>query len=307
MSDIVRHPAGTHRLIRGHRLWVEQEGAGDSVLVLSGLGPAGSHVIFHPHFDELARTHRVIYVDLFGRGRSDRPSRLEEITFESDVRDVSALIEDLRLGPVHVYGFSYGGLIAQALALEAPQSVRTVTLANTLHSPEMWQLNHVNINREIANQYPQTWSRIEALRRGGVVSTDPRMQQEFAVGMKLVRFYNPDNAARLLTEPGARNAELYPVFCGPDVDFIIGGEILRIPDFRPRLEEIAAPMLILCGRYDRALFPLLQGDFRHFAPGARFEVLERSGSFAHVEEPQRVIETLRSFWTEAGGGARGAV
>jgi len=307
VSDIVRHPAGTHRLIRGHRLWVEQEGAGDPVLVLSGLGPAGSHVIFHPHFDELARTHRVIYVDLFGRGRSDRPSRLEEITFESDVRDVAALIEDLRLGPVHVYGFSYGGLIAQALALEAPQSVRTVTLANTLHSPEMWQLNHVNINREIANQYPQTWSRIEALRRGGVVSTDPRMQQEFAVGMKLVRFYNPDNAARLLTEPGARNAELYPVFCGPDVDFIIGGEILRIPDFRPRLEEIAAPMLILCGRYDRALFPLLQGDFRHFAPGARFEVLERSGSFAHVEEPQRVIETLRSFWTEAGGGARGAV
>ena len=307
MSDIVRHPAGTHRLIRGHRLWVEQEGAGDPVLVLSGLGPAGSHVIFHPHFDELARTHRVIYVDLFGRGRSDRPSRLEEITFESDVRDVAALIEDLRLGPVHVYGFSYGGLIAQALALEAPQSVRTVTLANTLHSPEMWQLNHVNINREIANQYPQTWSRIEALRRGGVVSTDPRMQQEFAVGMKLVRFYNPDNAARLLTEPGARNAELYPVFCGPDVDFIIGGEILRIPDFRPRLEEIAAPMLILCGRYDRALFPLLQGDFRHFAPGARFEVLERSGSFAHVEEPERVIETLRSFWTEAGGGARGAV
>lgn len=307
MSDIVRHPAGTHRLICGRRLWVEQEGAGDPVLVLSGLGPAGSHVIFHPHFDELARTHRVIYVDLFGRGRSDRPSRLEEITFASDVRDVAALIEDLKLGPVHLYGFSYGGLIAQALALDAPQAVRTVTLANTLHSPQMWQLNHVNINREIANQYPQNWSRIEALRRGGVVSTDPRMQQEFAVGLRLVRFYNPDNAARLLTEPGARNAELYPVFCGPDVDFIVGGEILRIPDFRPRLEEIAAPMLILCGRYDRALFPLLQDDFRHFAPAARFEVLERSGSFAHVEEPRRVIETLRSFWAEVGGAARVAV
>lgn len=307
MSDLVRHPAGTHRLIRGHRLWVEQEGAGDPVLVLSGLGPAGSHVIFHPHFDELARTHRVIYVDLFGRGRSDRPSRLQEITFESDVRDVAALIDDLQLGPVHLYGFSYGGLIAQALALEAPRSVRTVTLANTLHSPEMWQLNHANINREIANQYPETWARIEALHRSGVVSTDPRMQQEFAVGMRLVRFYNPDNAARLLTEPGARNAELYPVFCGPDVDFIIGGEILGIPDFRPRLEQIEAPMLILCGRYDRALFPLLQGDFRHFAPAARFKVLERSGSFAHVEEPELVIETLRSFWTEVGGTAQGAV
>lgn len=306
MSDIVRHPAGTHRLIRGHRLWVEQEGEGDPVLVLSGLGPAGSHVIFHPHFDELARTHRVIYVDLFGRGRSDRPSDLREITFATDVRDMAALIEDLQLGPVHLYGFSYGGLIAQALALAAPESVRTVTLANTLHSPEMWQLNHANINREIANQFPATWTRIEALRRSGVVSTDPVMQQELAVGMRLVRFYNPDNAARLLTEPGARNAELYPLFCGPDVDFIIGGEIVKIPDFRPRLKDIEAPMLVLCGRYDRALFPLLQSDFQHFAPAARFEVLERSGSFAHVEEPEVVLATLRDFWAAAGGAAQGA-
>jgi len=33
--------------------------------------------------------------------------------------------------------------------------VRTVVLANTLYSSEMWQLNHVNINREIENQYPE--------------------------------------------------------------------------------------------------------------------------------------------------------
>lgn len=304
MSDIVKHPAGRHHDIGGRRLWVEQEGEGDAVLLLSGFGPAGSHVIFHPHFDDLARTHRVIYVDLFGRGRSERPARLSDITFASDVRDIAALIASLQLGPVHLYGFSYGGLIAQALALEAPERVRTVTLANTLHSPKMWQLNHENINREIANQYPESWARIQAMHRNGVMSTDPRMQQEFAVAARLTRFYNPDNAARLLTEPGARNVELYPVFCGADVDFAIGGEILDIPDFRPRLGEIATPMLILCGRYDRALFPQLQGDFRHFAPAARFQVLERSGSFGHVEESALVMETLRSFWAAADSATK---
>lgn len=299
MSDIVEHPAGRHHDIGGRRLWVEQEGAGDPVLLLSGFGPAGSHVIFHPHFDDLARTHRVIYVDLFGRGRSGRPDDLGDITFQSDVRDVAALMGELGLGPMHLYGFSYGGLIAQALALEAPERVRTVTLANTLHSPQMWQLNHENINREIANQYPESWARIQAMHRSGVVSTDPRMQQEFGVAARLVRFYNPDNAARLLTEPGARNVELYSVFCGADVDFLIGGEIVNIPDFRPRLAEISAPMLILCGRYDRALFPQPQGDFQHFAPTAKFEILERSGSFGHVEESARVMATLRSFWAAA--------
>jgi hypothetical protein len=44
-------------------------------------------------------------------------------------------------------------------------------------------------------------------------------------------------AALLASEPGARNVELYPVFVGADVDFIIGGEVSRVPDFRPRLKR----------------------------------------------------------------------
>jgi pimeloyl-ACP methyl ester carboxylesterase len=294
MSDQVSHPAG--QLVEataGRRLWVEREGQGEPVLLLSGLGPAGSHVIFHPHLDSLADDHEVIYLDLYARGRSEAPADLREITFASDVADVAAVIE--RLGPVHIYGFSYGGLLGQALALDHPELVRSLVLANSLHSPEMWQLNHANINRELANQFPEVWERILALRAQGVRSTDPELQREFAVGAKLVRFYNPDNAALLATEPGARNAELYPLFCGDDVDFVIGGEVARIPDFRPRLGALTVPLMVLAGRYDRALYPALQQDF---APGARFEMLERSGSFGHVEEAETVMGFLRNFWAE---------
>jgi proline iminopeptidase len=298
MSEAVIHPQGEHHPIRGHQIWVEQEGNGEPVLLLSGLGPAGSHLVFHPHFTHLASDHRILYVDLFGRGRSGRPDDLSEITFASDVADMAELIEDLGLGPMHIYGFSYGGLIGQALSLDFPQLVRTLTLANSLHSPEMWQLNHANINREIANQFPEAWARIQTLRRDGVVSTDPQLQEVFAVHARLVRFHNPDNAALLLSEPGARNAELYPVFCGADVDFIIGGEVPAIPDFRPRLKEIAAPMLVLAGRYDRALYPRMQEQFLHFAPSAKFQILERSGSFGHIEEPDAVFKALRNFWRE---------
>src|SRR5947207_13400705 len=81
----VNHPPGRHHEVRGHRLWVETEGQGDPVVVLAGLGPAGSHVIFHPFFSSLASTHQVIYVDLHGRGRSDRPDDLASITFADDV------------------------------------------------------------------------------------------------------------------------------------------------------------------------------------------------------------------------------
>jgi proline iminopeptidase len=86
------------------------------------------------------------------------------------------------------------------------------------------------------------------------------------------------------------------VFCGADVDFIIGGEIPRIPDFRPRLKEIDAPMLVVAGRYDRALSPRYQRQFVQFAPTADFLMLERSGSFGHVEEPDVLFGALRDFW-----------
>jgi len=290
------HPAGRMVRVRGHELWVEREGKGEPVMLLAGFGPAGSHLIFHPQFTELAGDHEIIYVDLLARGRSECPTDASKITFAGDVADIVALIETLGLGPVHLYGFSYGGLLAQAIALDHPHLVRTVVLANTLHGPEMWQLNHVNINREIENQYPEVWSRIMALRAEGLVSTDPRMQQEFSVAAKLVRFYDPDHAERLLSEPGSRNLALYSRFCGSDVDFIIGGELSRIPDFRHRLRDLTVPALILAGRYDRALYPALQKQFATFAPRATFRMLERSGSFAHIEEPGTVFGMVREFW-----------
>jgi proline iminopeptidase len=276
---------------------VETEGEGEPLLLLAGLGPAGSHVIFHPFFTGLAGTHRLIYVDLHGRGRSDPPASLSGVTFASDVADVAELIGELGLGPVHLYGFSYGGLLGQALALDHPGSLRSLIIANSLHSPEMWQANHANINAELARQHPQVWDRITALRAQGLKSTDPQMAAQFAAAARLVRFYNPDNAELLANEPGARNLELYPVFVGADVDFIIGGEVARIPDFRPRLKEITIPVMVLAGRYDRALYPRMQRQFTDYAPKIRLEFLERSGSFSHVEEPGAVFTLIRDFTT----------
>jgi proline iminopeptidase len=280
---------------------VETEGDGEPLLLLAGLGPAGSHVIFHPFFTGLADGFQVSYVDLYGRGRSDRPDDLTDITFAGDVADIAALLGEI--GPVHVYGFSYGGLLGQALALDHPELVRSLIIANSLHSPEMWQANHANINAELARQHPEVWHRISELRSAGMRSTDPEMAAEFAKAARLVRFYDPDNAARLANEPGARNTELYPVFAGADVDFIIGGEIPRIPDFRPRLKEISAPVMVLAGRYDRALYPSLQRQFTEFGPQIRLEFCERSGSFSHVEEPDAVFALVREFTAPLRAGA----
>ena len=294
----IDHAPGRLIAVGGRGLWVEQEGSGPTVLLLTALGPAGSHVHGHPWGSLLAEDHTVVYADLFGRGRSEQPADPRDVTFAGDVADVAALIGELG-APVSIYGFSYGGLIAQALALDHPHLVERLVLANTLHSPEMWQANHVNINREIAQQDPERWARIERLHDEGMRSTDPELQAEFAAAQRLVRFYNPDNVALLPSEPGSRNPELYRVFCGDDVDFIIGGEVARIPDFRPRLKELTQPALLLAGRYDRALYPSLQLDFRRCNPRIEAVVLERSGAFSHLEEPDEVVRRVRAFLADA--------
>jgi proline iminopeptidase len=121
------------------------------------------------------------------------------------------------------------------------------------------------------------------------------VQQLYAVHSRLCRFYDPDNASKLLSEPGSKNPDLYPAFAGEDVEFFIGGEVARLPDFRPRLRELGMPVLILAGRYDRALCPKYQLDFKRCAPQAEFRWMERSGTFSHIEEPETLMALLREF------------
>lgn len=291
---MILHPPGTYVHIGDTRLWVERDGEGEPLLLLAG-GPANSHLTFHPAFSALADEYEVIYVDYRGRGRSDPVADYRTITFERDVADIEALREALGLERLHVYGFSYGGMVAQAYALAHPDRVVSLILANTVHSPEMWQRNHENINREIANQFPEVWDEILRLRAAGVRSTAPEMQALYKVHAPLVRFYNPDNAAKLLSEPGSRNMELYTAFAGGDIEFFIGGEVARLPDFRPRLAELAMPLLVIAGRYDRALYPAYQREFARYAPRAELVMMERSGSFAHIEEPETLLALVRRF------------
>lgn len=294
----IRHAPGRLVDANGTRLWVEREGSGEPLVLLAG-GPANSHVAFHPAFSALADRHEIVYYDYRGRGRSDKPADLREITFDGDVDDLDALRRALGFERMNLYGFSYGGLVAQAYALRHPGRVGRLVLANTLYSASMWQANHDNINRELANQFPETWDEIEALRAAGHRSSSLEMQALFAVHGPLIRWYDAGKASRLPSEPGSVDKALYWHFAGDDIEFAIGGEVAKLPDFRPRLAELAMPVLILAGRYDRALYPRLQMDFRTYCPQARFVMLEKSGSFGHVEEPDTVMSLVREF---LGGG-----
>ena len=66
------------------------------------------------------------------------------------------------------------------------------------------------------------------------------------------------------------------------------------------------PTLIRTGRFDRALYPKkLQMGFKRRCPQARLVMLEKSGTWGHLEEPDTVMTLLRARLEPLGDEAPG--
>ena len=66
-------------------------------------------------------------------------------------------------------------------------------------------------------------------------------------------------------------------------------------DFRARLKDLPVPVLIIAARYDRASLPRFAVQFTKYAPQARFVMLEHSGHFTFIEEPDGFFSAVRQL------------
>ena len=283
---------GSYAEVNGVKIWYVIKGSGDPIVLIPG-GPGNSHIYFTPWFDELAKSHKVIYFDAFGRGKSDRAKDSTEYSFSRDVKDLEGLRKALGIDKWTVLGHSYGGMVAQAYALEYPNSVNKLILSNTFYSGEMWQENDNNSNNEIKNQFPEVWTKLKKLRDEGFNSSSPEHQAAYSVPSGLLYFYDASNASRMRNDTGF-NSQVYYALVGYDGDFIIGSDIAKL-DFRTKLKNLTMPTLIIEGRFDRVAVPKFSIKYKEFAPQAKFVMFEKSGHNPYVEEKDKYFELLNEF------------
>lgn len=81
-----------------------------------------------PMVPALARHFRVVRLDLRGYGASEVPPQTSPLTMERLVRDVAELMDEIGCGAAHLMGNSAGGYLAQHLAMDAPERVRSLVL-----------------------------------------------------------------------------------------------------------------------------------------------------------------------------------
>ena len=112
----------------GLEIHYQIHGSGSRLLFISG---TGGDLRNRPNvFDSpLAGKFEVLSYDQRGLGQSSKPKVSYSMADYAD--DAAALLDELDWGQVPVMGVSFGGMVAQELALRHPQKVAALVLACT--------------------------------------------------------------------------------------------------------------------------------------------------------------------------------
>src|SRR6478752_3336674 len=113
--------------LHGNRVSYLDEGAGDVVLLIHGIG--GSSECWREVVERLAKRHRVIAVDLLGHGQSDKPRGDYSLgAFAVWLRD---FLDALNIHEATVIGHSFGGGVALQFAHQHKEYCRRLVLISS--------------------------------------------------------------------------------------------------------------------------------------------------------------------------------
>lgn len=122
-------PSGDGATLRVH--YVDEGPAGANPILLLHGEPSWSYLYRKMIPVLTAAGHRAVAPDLVGFGRSDKPVRREDYTYQRHVDWMCALLEALDLRNVTLFGQDWGGLVGLRLAAEHEERFARIVVANT--------------------------------------------------------------------------------------------------------------------------------------------------------------------------------
>ncbi|MET7572374.1 alpha/beta hydrolase [Streptomyces sp. NPDC005492] len=234
----------------------------------------------------------VVYPEPVGTGASGRlPSHPHGYTRARYSRFLTALIEHLGAGEVYLLGHSHGGFVAQYHALHHPDRIAGVILYDSApvtgpeHGAEA--MRQVRAFAERHADHPGLPEVVEAFQNIPTVSDDAGIT---GVARGLFPAYFADFWGREREFAPAREAVVATYVSGLDEDLIPD-----VIDDRADLGSLSVPALVLVGRHDFICGVRWAEELHRLIPGSELVILENSGHFGHLEEPEAFVSAVTAF------------
>ena len=274
--------------VPGGNVWFKRVGAGAGLPLLAVHGGPGLPHNYIGSLARLADEREVIFWDQLGCGNSQRPSNTALWTMERSVAEMDAVVHGLGLDRFHVFGNSWGGMLLQQYALDAPSGAVSLTISNSTPSIPRFAANVVRLKADL-----------DAATQAAIDRHEASGTTDSAEYQAAIRTWNETYLCRIRPWPkeleeAFRNmgTEIFETMFGPS-DFRIVGTI-RNWDVFERLAEITVPTLLLAGRFDECS-PEDMRAMHHRMAGSRFELFESSAHMPFIEQPDRFDQVMRAF------------
>ncbi|SRR5579871_1510240 len=274
--------------VTGGLIWyqVVRPGEGIPLLTLHG-GPGFPHDYLEP-LARLAGKRPIIFYDQLGCGRSERPNDVRFWQRSRFVEELAQVRHALHLEHIHLFGHSWGSMLAADYALTKPDGLMSLILASPALSIPRW-LQDMEVYRKSLPIPVQEI--LEHHERHGTTDSKDYEQAEMEFYRRyLCRLHPwPEALERTLAGEGA---SVYKTMWGPS-EFFITGNLLHY-DCTAYLGKITVPTLLTCGRYDEAT-PTTTAWYQSLLPGSELAVFEQSAHMPHLEEAEQYLQTVDRF------------
>jgi len=232
------------------------------LLFLNSIGC--DQTLWDPQVEALEGKHRCLVFDARGHGQSEAPPG--DYTMERLGRDALTVLDAAGVARAHLCGLSLGGVVGQWLAIQSPERVASLTLANTasrIGSVESWETR-----------------RLRVLEAGLDGIADMAVERFFSAAFRSRR---PQFVAEFRERFTRGSGVGYAGCCAA----------LRDADLTPELARITAPTLVIGGALDVST-PLAEAAaLAGGIAGARRKVLT-AGHLSNLELPEAFTAALQA-------------
>ena len=260
-------------------VYTEQVGRGEPVLLLHGFG--ASSYSWRKVLPGLADEYRIVALDLFGFGWTERPESGRPFTRDDQVELVLGVMDTLGLESAHIVGHSYGGSITMALAADHAERVKSMVLVDSAAVDYPMRRRKWFSRVSLFN-----WIYVRglALRTGTAERVfHEAYYDEDLVTDELIEAY----LERLRVEGAAR------AFRGLSRPLPASQRPREI-----RYEDLEVPTMVLWGAQDQVVTAEVGRYHADLVPDSRFVAIEGAGHSPMEEKPTEFVEEVTTFFDE---------